>query len=78
MFKEQQRLSADGKESAYIPARTYALLERKREAIDDLHTACCEHEPALMSIRIDVALVSLRDEARFREILANVGLPPLR
>ena len=77
MLKEQQRLRADGKESAYSLARTYALLGRKQEALDELQTAYREHEPALMSIRIDVALVSLHDEARYREILTEVGLPPL-
>jgi tetratricopeptide (TPR) repeat protein len=77
MLKEQQRLRVDGKESAYNLARTYALLGRKQEALDELQTAYREHEPALMSIRIDVALASLHEEARFREILAEVGLPPL-
>jgi hypothetical protein len=77
MLKEQQRLRADGKEPAYNLAQTHALLGRKQEALDELQTAYREHEPALMSIRIDVALVSLHDEARYREILAEVGLPPL-
>ena len=77
MLKEQQRLRADGKESAYNLARTCALLGRKQEALDELQTAYREHEPALMSIRIDLALVSLHDEPRFREMLAEIGLPPL-
>jgi len=77
MLKEQLRLRADGKESAYNVARTYALLGRKQEALDDLQAAFREHEPALISMRIDVALVGLHDEARFREILTEVGLPPL-
>jgi tetratricopeptide (TPR) repeat protein len=78
MLKEQQRLHADGKESAYNLARTYALLGRRQEALDELQTAYREHEPELVSMRIDVAFASLHDEARFREILAEVGLPPLR
>jgi tetratricopeptide (TPR) repeat protein len=77
MLKEQQRLRADGKESAYNLARTYALLGRKQEALDELQTAYREHEPALMTMRIDVELVSLHDEPRFREMLAEVGLPAL-
>jgi tetratricopeptide (TPR) repeat protein len=77
MLKEQLRLRADGKESAYNLARTYALSGRKQEALDELQTAYREHEPAVMSIRIDVALVSLHDEPRFREILAELRLPPL-
>jgi Tfp pilus assembly protein PilF len=78
MLKEQQRLHADGRESAYNLARTYALLGRRQEALDELQTAYREHEPELVSMRIDVAFASLHDEARFREILAEVGLPPLR
>jgi Tfp pilus assembly protein PilF len=77
MLQEQQRLRGDGKESAYNLARTYALLGRKQEALDELQNAYREHEPALISMRIDVALARLHDEARFREILAEVGLPPL-
>jgi Tfp pilus assembly protein PilF len=78
MLKEQQRLHADGKESAYNLARTCALLGRKPEALDNLQTAYQQREPQLVSTRVDVALSSLHDEARFREILAQVGLPPLR
>jgi hypothetical protein len=77
MLKEQQRLHADGKESAYNLARTCALLGRKPEALDNLQTAYQQREPQLVSTRVDVALSSLHDEARFREILAQVGLPPL-
>jgi tetratricopeptide (TPR) repeat protein len=76
-LKEQQRLRADGKESAYNLARTYALLGRKQEALDELHTAFQQHETELVSLRVDVALVSLHDEPYFREILAEIGLPPL-
>jgi tetratricopeptide (TPR) repeat protein len=77
MLKEQQRLRADGKESAYNLARTCAMLGRKQEALDYLQTAYQQHETELVSMRVDVALVSLHDEPRFREILAEVGLPPL-
>jgi tetratricopeptide (TPR) repeat protein len=77
MLKEQQRLRADGKESAYNLARTYALLGRKQEALDELRTAYQQHETELVSMRVDGGLVGLHDEPRFREILAEVGLPPL-
>jgi tetratricopeptide (TPR) repeat protein len=77
MLKEQQRLRADGKESAYNLARTCAMLGRKQEALDYLQTAYQQHETEIVSMRIDVMLTTLHDEARFREILAEVGLPPL-
>jgi tetratricopeptide (TPR) repeat protein len=77
MLKAQQRLHGDGKESAFNLARTCALLGRKQEALDDLQTAFEQHEPELVSMRVDVALSSLHDEPRFREMLARVGLPAL-
>jgi Tfp pilus assembly protein PilF len=77
MLNEQQRLRADGKESAYNLARTHALLGRKQEALGELQSAYQQHETELVSMRIDVAFTSLHDETRFREILAEVGLPPL-
>jgi hypothetical protein len=77
MLKEQQRLHADGKESAYNLARTHALLGRRQEALGELQSAYQQHETELVSMRIDVAFTSLHDETRFREILAEVGLPPL-
>jgi tetratricopeptide (TPR) repeat protein len=77
MLKEQQRLRTDGKESAYNLARTCAMLGRKQEALDHLQTAYQQHETEIVSMRIDVMLSTLHDEARFREILAEVGLPRL-
>jgi len=77
MLKVQQRLHSDGKETAYNLARTYALLARKQEALDELQAAYQAHEPELVSMRVDVALTSLHDEPRFRELLSQVGLPAL-
>jgi len=77
MLKEQQRLHADGKETAFNLARTCASLGRKQEALDNLQTAYQQREPELVSMRVDVQLSSLHDEPRFREILAQVGLPAL-
>jgi len=77
MLKEQQKLRAAGKESAFNLAQTCALLGRKQEALDDLQTAYSQRELALVTMRINMAFFSLHDEPRFREILAQVGLPPL-
>jgi Tfp pilus assembly protein PilF len=77
MLKEQQRLHGDGKETAYNLARTCASLGRRQEALDYLQTAYQQREPELVSMRVDLQLSSLHDEPRFREILAQVGLPPL-
>jgi tetratricopeptide (TPR) repeat protein len=77
MLKVQQRLHADGKETAYHLARTNALLGRKQDALDELQASYDKREPELVSMRLDFSLSSLHDEPRFREILADVGLPAL-
>jgi Tfp pilus assembly protein PilF len=77
MLKEQQRLHADGKETSYNLARTCASVGRKQEALDYLQTAYQQREPELVTMRVDLQFASLHDEPRFRELLAEVGLPPL-
>ena len=77
MLKEQQRLHTDGKQTAYSLARTCASLGRKQDALDYLQAAYQQREPELVTMRVDLQLASLHDEPRFREILAQVGLPPL-
>jgi len=77
MRKEQQRLQAEGKETDYNLARTCASLGRKQEALDYLQTAYQQRESEVVSMRVDLQFASLHDEPRFRELLTEVGLPPL-
>ena len=77
MLKVQQGLYADGREPAYDLARTCALLGRKDDALENLQNSYEKRETELLKMRIDPTLASLRDEPRFREILAQIGLPPL-
>jgi len=77
MLKEQQTLHAAGKEHAFALAQTAALLGRKREALDHLEESYSKREPEIVALRIDSQLASLRDEPRFRDMIAKVGLPAL-
>jgi Tfp pilus assembly protein PilF len=77
ILKAQQRLHADGKETSYNLARTCASLGRKQEALDYLQTAYQQREPEVVSMRVDLQFASLHDEPRFRDLLVQVGLPPL-
>jgi Tfp pilus assembly protein PilF len=77
ILQEQQRLHANGKETAYNLARTCASLGRKQESLDYLQAAYQQREPELVTMRVDWQLSRLDDEPRFRELLAQVGLPPL-
>jgi len=77
ILKEQQRLRSTGQEQAYNLAVTCALLGMKQEALDDLQSAYLKREPEFLRLRIDPLLSSLHDEPRFREMLAQIGMPPL-
>jgi Tfp pilus assembly protein PilF len=77
MLKQQMSLHENGQESAYDLAATYAALGQKKEALDNLENSYQKREPEIVSIRIDPWLDNLHDEARYREILAKIGLPPV-
>jgi len=78
MLKEQQTLHENGREAAYALAGTYAALGEKKEALDNLQDSYQKREPEMLSIRIDPWLDNLHDQARYREILAKIGLPPVQ
>jgi tetratricopeptide (TPR) repeat protein len=77
MLKEQISLHEKGQESAYRLAGTYARLGQKKEALDNLENSYQKREADILSIRIDPWLDNLHDQARYREILAKIGLPPV-
>jgi tetratricopeptide (TPR) repeat protein len=77
MLKEQISLHEKGQESAYSLAGTYAALGQKKEALDNLENSYQKREPEIVSIRIDPWLSNLHDEARYRQLLATIGLPPI-
>jgi tetratricopeptide (TPR) repeat protein len=77
ILKEQQNLYAKGQEQAYNLAQTSALLGDKEQALKDLQNSYLKRDTYLTQLRIDPTMSTLHDEPRFREILAQVGLPPL-
>jgi len=77
ILKEQQNLYAKGQERAYNLAQTSALLGDKEQALKDLQESYLKRDTYLTQLRIDPTMSTLHDEPRFREILAQIGLPPL-
>jgi Tfp pilus assembly protein PilF len=77
ILKEQQTQYAKGQERAYNLAQTSAMLGNKQQALDDLQNSYLKRDTDLTRLRIDPLMSSLRDEPRFREILAQIGLPAL-
>ena len=77
ILKEQQAQYANGRIRAYYLAQTSALLGNRKQALDDLQNSYLKRDPDLARLRIDPLLSSLHDEPRFREMLGQIGLPPL-
>jgi hypothetical protein len=70
-------VSATGQESAYNVAQTLSLLERKTEATDSRPNSYENHETDMLKLRIDPLVSSLKDKRQFREIVAQIVLPPV-
>ena len=78
MLEEQKKLYARGHLPAYDLAATYGLLGNKPEALEYLQTAYQRHEARLISIRNNPAFEGLQRDPAFRNLVVQVGLPPLQ
>ena len=78
ILQAQRRLYAEGAVQAYSLAQTCALLDEKQAAFEYLHRAFDQRESALLALRIDFKLHSLRNDPDYNELLKKVGLPSLR
>ena len=56
---------------------TCSLRGNKQEALRYLKTAYDEHADGLFQIETDPAFDNLHNEPAFRQLVADVGLPPL-
>jgi eukaryotic-like serine/threonine-protein kinase len=61
--------------SPYGIAQLYADLGDKEHAFEWLNTAYQEHDSALMGLRTDFALDSLRSDPRYAELVHRIGFP---
>jgi Tfp pilus assembly protein PilF len=77
MLKMQQKFYAEGEMSAFFVASTAARLGRKQEAMRYLQASYQQHDPYFLSIRIAESLTTLHDDANFRKLVEQAGLPPL-
>ncbi len=63
-----------GRESRVDLARTYSMLGEKQKALETLAEAIGLRESQVIWIKVDPRFQPLRDEARFKELLHQVGL----
>jgi tetratricopeptide (TPR) repeat protein len=77
-FRQQQtKLYERGLLSAYFIAVTCSLQGNRQEALRYLKTAYDQHADAMYQIETDHAFDILHNEPAFRQLVADVGLPPL-
>jgi DNA-binding winged helix-turn-helix (wHTH) protein/tetratricopeptide (TPR) repeat protein len=74
---QQTQLYERGLLSPYFLAVTCSLQGNKQEALRYLRIAYDQHADGLFQIETDHALDNLHDEPAFRQLVADVGLPPL-
>jgi tetratricopeptide (TPR) repeat protein len=77
ILQEQKKYYQRGLISGFTLAQTCALLGKKEEAINYLQEDYKKHDPAIIGIRGDGALVVLHDDPAFRKLLLRIGLPAL-
>jgi tetratricopeptide (TPR) repeat protein len=77
VLKTQEKFYRESRESPYTLAVSCALLGKKQKALQYLQAAYDGHDGAFLSMSIDRALISLRNEPRYQALLARVGFRPI-
>ena len=77
ILQTQKAMYSDGSVSAYSLASTYARLGNKPEALKYLEISRDRHETMLMNLRSDLTMKSLYGDPSFRNLLAQIALPPV-
>jgi tetratricopeptide (TPR) repeat protein len=75
--QQQRQLYERGLSSPYFLAETCSLLGNKQEALRYLKIAYDQHADNVLSMAVNHAFDNLHNEPAFRQLLAEVGLPPL-
>ncbi len=78
LLQAQKKLYAQEKLPAYALAETAAVLGNKSEALQYLMTSRARHETVIAGLARDKMLRSLRDDPGFKQLVKEVGFPPLK
>jgi len=76
--REQKKLYDQGTFSPYILAETCSLLGNKAEALQYLRVAYGKRWDRVPEMEADPAFAGLHQEPAFRQLLHEVGLPPIQ
>jgi serine/threonine-protein kinase len=69
-------ITKDRNVMAYQVAEVYAYRRETDKAFEWLQISLDNHDTGLLSLLIDPLMRSLRDDSRYSEMLAKIGLPP--
>ena len=75
--REQKKLYDQGTFSPYVLAETCSVLGSKTEALQYLKVAYGKHWDRVAEMEADPAFEGLHNEPAFRQLLEEVGLPPI-
>ncbi len=78
LLRQQMKTYENGLTSPYYLAVTCSLLGDKQEALRYLKIAYGQHAETMTGMAANHTFDNLHDEPEFRELLAEVGLPPVR
>lgn len=74
LLQAQKKFADDGRYPAFQVAETFAMLGRKRDALDYLDASYRKRELYLVSLNVAPTLASLRMETDYQEMLLHLGL----
>ena len=75
---EQKKLYEQGKVSPYFAAQTYARLGNRRESVRYLTICIQSHDEHMVNLNADQTFASLHGDPAFEQLLAKIGLPPVK
>jgi len=75
---KQKTLYENEKLPAFALAQTSAMLGNKSEALRYLMTSRDRHEASIAGLARDAMLRSLRDDPSFKQLIVEVGFPPVK
>ncbi len=73
LLQAQKKFADDGRYPAFQVAETFAMLGRKREALDYLDTSYQKRELYMAALNVAPTLASLRTEPGYQDLLAQLG-----
>jgi tetratricopeptide (TPR) repeat protein len=74
LLQAQKKFADDGRYPGFQVAETFAMLGRKREALEYLNSSYKNREIYMVALNVAPTFASLRTEPQYRDLVARLGL----